>query len=76
MGLLWAYGGRPFRISGSQRGIGVLTLIVPLPTFLLDMFLATNLAIAILLLLITLNAKRPLDVSVFPSLLLLMVTVF
>ena len=47
-------------------------LIVPLPTFLLDMFLATNLAIAILLLLITLNARRPLDVSVFPSLLLLM----
>ncbi|MEL7497686.1 MAG: flagellar biosynthesis protein FlhA [Planctomycetota bacterium] len=47
-------------------------LIVPLPTFLLDMFLATNLAIAILLLLVTLNAKRPLDVSVFPSLLLLM----
>ena len=36
------------------------------------MFLATNLAIGILLLLITLNAKRPLDVSVFPSLLLLM----
>ncbi len=47
-------------------------LIVPLPTFLLDMFLAANLAIAILLLLITLNARRPLDVSVFPSLLLLM----
>ncbi len=47
-------------------------LIVPLPAFLLDTFLATNLAIAILLLLTTLNAKRPLDVSVFPSLLLLM----
>jgi flagellar biosynthesis protein FlhA len=47
-------------------------LIVPLPTFLLDMFLAVNIAVAILLLLITLNAKRPLDVSVFPSLLLLM----
>ena len=47
-------------------------LIVPLPVFLLDMFLATNIAIAVLLLLVTLNAKRPLDVSVFPSLLLLM----
>ena len=47
-------------------------LIVPLPTFILDMFLAANLTMAILLLLITLNAKRPLDVSVFPSLLLLM----
>ena len=39
-------------------------LIVPLPVFLLDMFLATNIAIAVLLLLVTLNAKRPPDVSV------------
>ena len=50
----------------------LVVLIVPLPAFLLDSFLAANLAIAILLLLTTLNAKRPLDVSVFPSLLLLM----
>ena len=50
----------------------LVVLVVPLPTFLLDMFLAMNLASAILLLLVTLNAKRPLDVSVFPSLLLLM----
>lgn len=50
----------------------LVVLIVPLPAFLLDMFLAVNLASAILLLLITLSAKRPLDVSVFPSLLLLM----
>jgi flagellar biosynthesis protein FlhA len=50
----------------------LVVLIVPLPTFLLDMFLAMNLAAAILLLLVTLSAKRPLDVSVFPSLLLLM----
>jgi flagellar biosynthesis protein FlhA len=47
-------------------------LVIPLPTFLMDMFLAMNLASAIVLLLITMNAKRPLDVSVFPSLLLLM----
>ena len=47
-------------------------LIVPLPTFLLDMFLAMNLASCIMLLLVTLSARRPLDVSVFPSLLLLM----
>lgn len=50
----------------------LIVLIVPLPTFLLDMFLAMNLASAVMLLLITLSAKRPLDVSVFPSLLLLM----
>lgn len=52
--------------------VTLVVLIVPLPTVLLDMFLAANMAIAILLLLITLNARRPLDVSVFPSLLLLM----
>jgi len=50
----------------------LIVLIVPLPTFLLDMFLAMNLAAAIMLLLVTLSAKKPLDVSVFPSLLLLM----
>ncbi len=50
----------------------LVVLIVPLPTFLLDMFLAMNLASAIMLLLVTLSANRPLDVSVFPSLLLLM----
>ncbi|HMO13184.1 MAG TPA: flagellar biosynthesis protein FlhA [Pirellulaceae bacterium] len=50
----------------------LIVLVIPLPTFLLDMFLAMNLASAIMLLLVTMSAKRPLDVSVFPSLLLLM----
>ncbi|MFK7738232.1 MAG: flagellar biosynthesis protein FlhA [Pirellulaceae bacterium] len=50
----------------------LIVLIVPLPTFLLDMFLACNIAAAILLLLVTLGAKRPLDVAVFPSVLLLL----
>jgi flagellar biosynthesis protein FlhA len=50
----------------------LMVLIVPLPTFLLDMFLTVNLGSAILLLMVTLSAKKPLDVSVFPSLLLLM----
>ncbi len=47
-------------------------LVIPLPTFLLDMFLAVNLSGGIILLLVTLNSKRPLDVSVFPSVLLLL----
>lgn len=50
----------------------LIVLVIPLPTILLDMFLAMNLASAIILLLITMSAKRPLDVSVFPSLLLLL----
>ncbi len=53
--------------------LGVLAvLLVPLPTIVLDLLIGFNLAITILLLLITLSATRPLDFSVFPSLLLLM----
>ena len=52
--------------------VTLVVLIIPLPTFLLDMFLACNIAAAIMLLLITLGAKKPLDVSVFPSMLLLL----
>ncbi|MCA9152915.1 MAG: FHIPEP family type III secretion protein, partial [Planctomycetales bacterium] len=52
--------------------LGVLiVLLVPLPPVLLDMLLAGNLAITILLLLITVNVTQPYDISVFPSLLLL-----
>ncbi len=50
----------------------LIVLIIPLPTFLLDMFLAFNLAAGIMLLLVVLGAKQPLDVSVFPSMLLLL----
>ena len=53
--------------------LGVLVvLLVPLPPLLLDLLLALNLGLTILLLLITLSATQPLDFSVFPSLLLLM----
>lgn len=50
----------------------LVVLIIPLPTFLLDMFLACNIAAAIVLLLVTLGAKKPLDLASFPSLLLLL----
>ena len=53
--------------------LGVLfVLLVPMPPVLLDMLLAANLGISILLLLITLGVRQPLDISVFPSLLLLL----
>src|SRR5437667_11066252 len=50
--------------------IGIL--LIPLPGPVLDMLLALNLALTVLLLLITLGAKQPLDFSVFPSVLLLL----
>ncbi len=53
--------------------LGVLVvLLVPLPPLLLDILLAFNIALTVLLLLVTLSATQPLDFSVFPSLLLMM----
>jgi flagellar biosynthesis protein FlhA len=46
-------------------------LILPLPPFMLDAFLAISVSISILILLIALRVLKPLDFSVFPSLLLI-----
>lgn len=48
----------------------LLVLIVPLPAGLLDLLLAANIALAVIVLLTTLAVKTPLEFSVFPSLLL------
>ncbi|MBX3444717.1 MAG: FHIPEP family type III secretion protein [Planctomyces sp.] len=50
----------------------LVVMLVPLPPALLDMLLACNLGLSLLLLLITMSARQPLDLSVFPSLLLLL----
>ncbi len=52
--------------------IGLVVMLVPLPQWLLDVLLAANLAATTLLLLVTLSAKRALELTVFPSLLLLL----
>ncbi|MGP1445533.1 MAG: flagellar biosynthesis protein FlhA [Treponema sp.] len=49
----------------------VLLFIIPLPTFLLDFFMALNLTFSLIVLLIVLFTVRATDFSVFPSLLLL-----
>jgi flagellar biosynthesis protein FlhA len=51
------------------------TLIVPLPTPILDLFLTCSIALAIAVLIVTLSAKEALELSTFPSL-LLFVTLF
>ncbi len=66
----WYRQGEILLSAGLLASLGVM--LVPLPTVLLDMLLALNLAQATLLLLITLNARHPLELSVFPSLLLLL----
>lgn len=50
----------------------LVVLIVPLPTALLDVLLTLNLGVTILLLLVTLGVSQPLELSVFPSALLLL----
>lgn len=52
--------------------LGLVVMLVPLPQWLLDILLAANLAATVLLLLVTLSAKRALELTVFPSLLLLL----
>lgn len=57
-------------------GIPVLLLIIlammtlPLPPFLLDIFFSFNIALAIVVLLISIYSLRPLDFAVFPTILL------
>jgi flagellar biosynthesis protein FlhA len=51
--------------------IGVFSLVLPLPSFLLDLLIAFNLTFSILLLLLVLQVKRPLEFSSFPGLILI-----
>ena len=48
----------------------ILVIIVPLPAALLNLLLAANITIAVIMLLTTVYVRTPLEFSVFPSLLL------
>lgn len=48
--------------------LGMMTL--PLPPFLLDTFFTFNIALSIVVLLVSVYAKRPLDFAIFPTILL------
>ncbi|MCH7726549.1 MAG: flagellar biosynthesis protein FlhA [Planctomycetes bacterium] len=48
----------------------VLVILVPLPLMLMDVLLAANITIAVIVLLTTIYVKTPLEFSIFPSLLL------
>ena len=48
----------------------VLLLIIPLSPFLLDVLIIINISISMIILLISMNIKSPLEFSIFPSLLL------
>ncbi|HET7488839.1 MAG TPA: flagellar biosynthesis protein FlhA [Acidimicrobiales bacterium] len=48
----------------------VVMMVVPLPTVVVDMLLAVNMSGAVLILLMSMHVRRPLDFSVFPTMLL------
>lgn len=50
----------------------VLLMVVPLPPLLLDILLSIDIGLAVVLLLTAIYVKRPVEFSVFPSLLLLL----
>ncbi|MDJ0739838.1 MAG: flagellar biosynthesis protein FlhA [Gammaproteobacteria bacterium] len=67
-----------FRQVGA-RGMGaplvilmlLAMVVVPLPPFLLDLFFTFNIALSLVVLLVTVYALRPLDFAMFPSMLLI-----
>lgn len=48
----------------------LLVIFVPLPAGLMDVLLAANISVAVMILLTTIYVKTPLELSIFPSLLL------
>jgi flagellar biosynthesis protein FlhA len=56
-------------------GLGVVTvlavMVMPIPPFLLDLFLSFSITFALIILLVSIFMRGPLDFSVFPSLLLI-----
>ncbi|MCB1789462.1 MAG: flagellar biosynthesis protein FlhA [Gammaproteobacteria bacterium] len=66
-----------FRQMGA-RGLGapvvilmlLAMVVLPLPPFLLDLFFTFNIALSLVVLLVTVYALRPLDFAMFPSMLL------
>jgi flagellar biosynthesis protein FlhA len=49
----------------------ILLIVIPLSSGLLDFMLILNISLSLVILLITMNVKRPLEFSVFPSVLLI-----
>ena len=60
------------QLAGPLLILLVLSMMVlPLPPFLLDLFFTFNIAISIVVMLVAINVLKPLDFSVFPTVLLI-----
>ncbi len=80
--LLDKAGGRMSRMLAHNdllfaAGLGMVlaTLLIPLPTYMLDMLLSCSIAVAIATMVVVLSTQEPIEFSAFPSL-LLFVTLF
>lgn len=51
--------------------LAIFLIIIPLPTWLLDMLFVVNIALSLVILLFTMYIKEPLEFSIFPSMLLI-----
>lgn len=66
----------PFRMPSATLALplGILMVIVllvlPIPTMMLDAFFVLNIALSVAILMVAMNANKPLDFSSFPSVLL------
>ena len=58
-------------VLGAFILVPILCLIIPVPLFLLDLLFALNIALSMIILFNALFSKEPLDMSTFPTLLLL-----
>lgn len=61
--------------GGLAVPIAILVLLgmvtIPLPPFLLDVFFTFNIALSLVVLMVTIYAKRPLDFAIFPTIILI-----
>jgi type III secretion protein V len=77
MSTSFGMGARKANIGGAELGLALLVvavvamMIVPLPTWLLDVLLATNLSMSVAILLVVLYVPDALAVATFPTVLLL-----
>ncbi|HLJ46808.1 MAG TPA: flagellar biosynthesis protein FlhA [Bryobacteraceae bacterium] len=73
---LKASGGARINLSELAIPIAVLAIVMamitPLPPFLLDVLISTNITLSIIVLMVALHITKPVDFSVFPTTLLLM----
>ncbi len=49
----------------------LLVMVIPIPPFLLDMFLALNITVALMIMIVTLYVQKSLEFSIFPTVLLI-----